>query len=230
VREVKLEEVLLILSIEEAEARLAAPGWAGIRSRIVCELIRIAGEAAVRIVEDVEQPWINKTAVGLLLLQRRPKRATSQRQLIGSAQSEPNRRGDQNAEGAGRREGKTLLANSIAGRNGRASARRRDARQSDIRYQRHDGESGGIDRHGEISGCSRGQLNRTAPEWQPARPILCGAREPAPGPRRRRSARMAGVSRLLPAWHGALPLAGRRCSAPTVRRIRRRGGSPCWCR
>ncbi|GAG11895.1 unnamed protein product [marine sediment metagenome] len=63
--QVKLEEVLLILAIEEAEARLAATRF---RSRIVCELVRIAGEAAVRIVEDIEQPWICETAVGVGML------------------------------------------------------------------------------------------------------------------------------------------------------------------
>ena len=34
IRQVKLEEVLLILAIEEAETRLAPLGWAGIRSRV----------------------------------------------------------------------------------------------------------------------------------------------------------------------------------------------------
>src|SRR5262249_39340033 len=156
IRQVKLEEVLLILAIEEAKARLAAPRWAGIRSWVACELVRVAGEVAVRIVEDVEQPWIGETALGLRLLQRRPKRATSRRQLLGSAQPEPNRRRDQNTKGAGRRERKTLLANPIAGRNGRAGARRRDAWQPDVRYQRHEGDGGGIDRHGKFPVASAG--------------------------------------------------------------------------
>jgi len=159
---VKLEEVLLILAIEEAETRLAPLGWAGIRSRVAGELVRIAGEVAARIVEDVEQPWIGEAALGLRLLQRRPKRATSRRQLLGSAQPEPNRRRDQNTEGAGRRERKTLLANPIAGRNGRAGARRRDAWQPDVRYQRHEGDGGGIDRHGKFPVAPAGSKSNRA--------------------------------------------------------------------
>jgi hypothetical protein len=54
VRQVKLEEIFLIRSIEEAKARLAAPGWAGLRPRIVSELVCVAGEVTVRIVEDIE--------------------------------------------------------------------------------------------------------------------------------------------------------------------------------
>ena len=162
IRQVKLEEVLLILAIEEAETRLAPLCWAGIRSRVARELVRIAREGAVRIVEDIEQPRIGEAAVGLRLLQRRPKRATSRRQLVESAQPEPNRRWDQDTKGAGRRERKTLLANPIAGRNGRAGARRRDAWQPYVRYERHDGEGGGIDRHGKFPVAPAGSKSNRA--------------------------------------------------------------------
>ena len=126
VRQVKLKEILLVRAIEEAKARLAALGWTGLWSRIVCELVCIAGEAALRVIVDIEHPWIGETAVGVRLFQRRSKRPTSRRQLIVSAQSESNWRRDRDAKGTGGRERKTLLSNPVAGRNVRAGARRRE--------------------------------------------------------------------------------------------------------
>lgn len=150
VRQVKLEEILLIRSIEEAKARLRAPGWTGLRSRIVFELVCIAREVAVWIVEDIEKPWIGETTLGVQLVQRRSKRPTSRRELIVSAQSEPNRRRDQDAKSAGRREGKTLLSNPVAGRNGGARTRRRDVREPYVPHQGDDCKGAGTEGHREI--------------------------------------------------------------------------------
>jgi hypothetical protein len=87
---VKLEESLLILAVEETETRFAPPEPTGL-PRISGEFVRIAGEAAIGIVDDIEESGVGAALRGVRLLQRRTKRARAGGHLIGSAQAKPNR-------------------------------------------------------------------------------------------------------------------------------------------
>jgi hypothetical protein len=64
----ELEEVLLILSVKKADARLSNSGRTIHRNPL--ELVGVAAEAALRLVGDVENAWISEATVGTRAVQR----------------------------------------------------------------------------------------------------------------------------------------------------------------
>jgi hypothetical protein len=98
----ELEEVLLILSVKKADARLSNSGRTIYRNPF--ELVGVAAKAALRLVGHIENARVRVATVGTRAVQRRPERVAFLRHLQGRTQAEPDRRGDQEAQGAGRSE------------------------------------------------------------------------------------------------------------------------------
>src|SRR5262249_39778206 len=130
----KLEQVLLILAVEKTQAGLTHGGRCG-TGRNACELVGVASKAAVRIVEHVEDPRIRLSTVGSWPVEWRPKCAAPLRQFLGSTQSEPDWRRNEDAQGARRGERQALLLSPVTGGNVSSGAGRRRSWQAGVGNQ-----------------------------------------------------------------------------------------------
>ena len=148
---------------------------------------------------------------------RRPKCAASLRQFLGSAQSEPDWRRNDNAQGARRGERQALLLSSISRGNVSSGTGRRRSWQAGVGNQCHDGErASGCDHDGVEAAAGRSPAG--------ARHSPVTATGPAPDRRPRHWRETADASLWRSASPAVLLPAGSRCSAPTMPRSRQRAG------
>src|SRR5262249_16099853 len=193
----QLEQTKLVCTVEKTEPRLlnARRGRTGRRNSP--ELVSISSEAARRIVEDIEDAWVGKAAVGRRFIQRRAKRTAALRQLFGNAQTKPDRGRNNDAERAGCRGRKTLLLEAVSGRNNRPGGGGCHGREGGVGKERDDRQGRGRRVHGGAVAKPTVPMPDTCRTGgsPPMRQVIGSIMAPAPNRRQRRLPATAGASR-----------------------------------